>query len=73
MGGRKVQSCRVSPSIQTLQAVIKLVEVAVFRLLAADDSVVRDVAVGAGGGLPLEDDLGGRVGGGDGVQRDGGF
>lgn len=54
-----MQSGRVAPSIQTLQAVVKLVEVAVLWLLAADDSVVCDVAIGAGGGLPLEDDLGG--------------
>lgn len=60
-------------SMQTLKAVIELVEVTVFWLLAADDPVVGDVAIGAGRRLPLKNDLGGRVGGGDGVQRHRGF
>ena len=53
----------------TLQTVVKLVQVSVLLLLAADDLVVGDVAVRAFRGLPLQDDLRGGVGGGDGVQR----
>lgn len=56
-----------------MEAVVKLVEVTVLRLLTTDDAVVGDVAVGIGGGLPLQDDLRGRVGGGNGVQRHRGF
>lgn len=54
----------------TLLTVVKLVELAGFRLALAEDQVVGDVAVGVVGRFPLEDDLGGRVGRGDGVQRD---
>lgn len=59
-------------SIRTLEAVVKLVQVAVLRLFPTDDPVVGDVAVGVGGRFPLQDDLRGGVGGGDGVQRHGG-
>lgn len=52
-----------------MEAVVKLVQVAVLRLFPTDDLVVGDVAVGAGGRFPLQDDLRGGVGGGDGVQR----
>lgn len=53
----------------TLKAVVIIVEVFVFRLLATDDPVVGDVAIGTGGRLPLQDYLRGGIGGGDGVQR----
>lgn len=43
--------------ILTLQAVVKLVEVAVLGLLTTDHTVVGDVAVGIGGSLPLQNDL----------------
>lgn len=52
-----------------MEAVVKLVQVAVLGLFPTDDLVVGDVAVGAGGRFPLQDDLRGGVGGGDGVQR----
>lgn len=55
--------------IGTLEAVVKLVQVAILRLFPTDDSVVGDVAVGTGGRFPLKRDLRGGVGGGDGVQR----
>lgn len=54
----------------TLLTVVKLVKLAGFRLALAVDQVVSDVAVGVIGRFPLEDDLGGRVGRGNGVQRD---
>lgn len=57
----------------TLLAVVKLVELAGFRLALAEDQVVSDVAVGVIWRFPLENDLGRRVGRGNGVQRDGGF
>lgn len=59
--------------VLTLQAIIKLVEVTVLRLFTTDDPVVGDVAIGTGRGLPLQKDLRGGVGGGDGVQRHRGF
>lgn len=52
-----------------MEAVVKLERVAVLALFPADDSVVGDVAVGAVGRFPLQRDLRGGVGGGDGVQR----
>lgn len=57
----------------TLLTVVKLVKLAGFRLALAKDQVVSDVAVGVIRRFPLEDDLGGRVGRRNGVQRDGGF
>lgn len=56
-----------------MEAVVKLVQVAVLRLFPTDDLVVSDVAVGAGWRFPLQDDLRRGVGGGDGVQRHGGL
>lgn len=53
----------------TFLAVVKLVELAGLRLLKAGHYVVCDVAVGVVGRFPLQDDLRGGVGGGDGVQR----
>ena len=41
----------------TLQTVVKLVQVSILLLLAADDLVVGDVAVRAFGSLPLQNDL----------------
>lgn len=54
----------------TLLTVVKLVELAGFGLALAEDQVVSDVAVGVVGRFPLKDDLGGRVGRGNGVQWD---
>lgn len=53
----------------TLLAVVKLVKLAGLGLTLAKDQVVSDVAVGVIGRFPLEDDLGGGVGGRNGVQR----
>ena len=57
----------------TLLTVVELVELDGFRLPLTEDQVVGDVTVGVVGRFPLEDDLGGRVGRGNGVQRDRGF
>lgn len=53
----------------TLLAVVELVELAGLGLALAEDQVVSDVAIGVIGRFPLEDDLRGRVGRRNGVQR----
>lgn len=53
----------------TFLTVVKLVKLAGFRLALAEDQVVSDVPVGVVGRFPLQDDLGGGVGGRNGVQR----
>lgn len=53
----------------TFLTVVKLVQLTGFRLALAKDQVVSDVPVGLIGRFPLQDDLGGRVGGRNGVQR----
>lgn len=74
MSKNKPLSCG-RPTLQTLSlictllAVVELVVRDVLILLLAVDDVVGDVAVGVGGRLPLENDLGGGVGPGNGVQR----
>lgn len=52
----------------TLLAVVELVVCDVLALLLAEDDVVGDVSVGIGGRLPLQNDLRGGVGPGNGVQ-----
>lgn len=46
----------------TFLTVVKLVKLAGFVLALAEHQVVSDVPVGLVGRLPLQDDLGGRVG-----------
>lgn len=54
----------------TFLAVVKLVKLTGFGLALAEDQVVSDVTIQVIGRFPLQDDLGGRVGRRNGVQRD---
>lgn len=54
----------------TFLTVVKLVKLTGFGLALAEDQVMSDVTIRVIGRFPLQDDLGGRVGRRNGVQRD---
>lgn len=70
---RDTRTGRLQTMRLTFLTVVKLVELNGFGLTLAEDQVVSDIAVRVIWRFPLEDDLGGRVGRGNRVQRDGGF
>lgn len=53
------ETCRshTRPAL-TFEAIIQLIQLTVFRLPLPENQVVCDVAVGVGGRLPLQDNLG---------------
>lgn len=60
-----------TPPALTFEAIIQLIQLAVLRLPLPEHQVVRDVAIGVRGRLPLQNDLRGGIRNRDRIQGDG--